>query len=150
MKLQRSENGHENKGNLKRVSFTDSFCKLMLNQIVAKAECDGSWLKQLVKRAEVKMGRCTSFRIVVLVVLGGKKISRCNRRIGFISKADCGAVISSWGLVNVSSSLSCPTIAALGVRFVLDQWTFLSQNPKGEERGAIWAPSAQSRLLWVQ
>lgn len=96
------------------------------------------------------MGRCTSFHIVALVVLGGGEIPRCNRRIGFISKADCGAVISSWGLVNISSSSSCPSIAALGVRFVLDQWTFLSQNTKGEEQGAIWGPSAQSRLLWVQ
>lgn len=56
VKLQSSENGHENKGNLKCVSFTRSFCKLMLNQIVAKAEWDGSWLKQLIKLAEVRTG----------------------------------------------------------------------------------------------
>lgn len=74
VKLQRSENGHKNKGNLKCVSFTHSFCKLMLNQIATKAECDGSWLKQLIKLAEVKMGRCTSFCIVALVVSGEKNL----------------------------------------------------------------------------
>ena len=149
VKRQRSENGHENKGNLKCASFTPSFCKLMLNQIVAKAECNGSWLKQLIKLAEVKTGRCTAFHVVALVVLG-EKVSRCNRKIGFVPEAASGAVISSWVFMNVSSSLPCPTTVALSVRFFLDQRSALFQRCRSQRRGAIWAPSAESPFLWVK
>lgn len=55
VKLQRSENGHEKKGNLKCIPFTHGLCKLMVNWTVAKAGQNGSWLSAQIKLGEAKM-----------------------------------------------------------------------------------------------
>lgn len=56
VKLQRSESGHEKKGNLQCIPFTRGLCKLMVNQTVAKAGRNGSWLRAQTKLGQAKMG----------------------------------------------------------------------------------------------